>query len=371
MTTTARAIVAHESGTRPVLEKIDVAPPQEGEALIRMVASGVCASDAHVINGRSPVARTPCVLGHEGAGIVEAVGPGVTAVAEGDHVVVALVGACGICSYCRDHKPWLCDGASALQGMAGLMADGKSRMRLGTKELYPFLGAGTMSEFSVVRDSQLVRIDDDIPLDLACLLGCGVVTGAGAAIKTAEVRAGDAVVVIGCGGVGLSAIQGARLAGATTIIAADTRADKLDRASAIGATHALDTSQRDLLEAVKEIRPDGVDFAFEVVGIPQLAADSLQLLRRGGTTVVVGSCPPGTVIPVRREDLMMERRIMTTAGGSTAPHRDIPRLIDAYRAGRLQLDEMVTSRISLDDFGLAFDALETGSAARSVIVHSH
>jgi len=366
----ARAVVVHEDGGPPVLDEVEVCPPQRGEVLVRMAASGVCASDAHVLNGRSPIARTPCVLGHEGAGVVEEVGPGVRTVRPGDHVVIALVGPCGACSYCVDAKPWLCDGPDTVRAMTGVLADGRTRLRSGGEDLYPFLGAGTMAELAVVRETQLVAVDPDLPLDVICLLGCGVVTGTGAALRTARVRPGDAVVVIGCGGVGLSVVQGAQLAGATTIIAADTRAGKLELARTLGATDTVHTGRDDLRERVLALRPGGVDVAFEAVGVPQLAADSLKLLRRGGTTVVVGSCPPGTVIPVAREDLMMERRIMTTSGGSTAPRRDIPKLVGAYRAGRLRLDEMITSRLPLDAFAGAFTALEAGDGARTVLTIS-
>lgn len=366
-TRTARAVVVLEDGGRPVIEEVEVCPPQWGEVLVRIVASGVCASDAHVVNGRSPVARTPCVLGHEGAGVVEEVGPGVRSVRPGDHVLIALVGPCGECSYCVDAKPWLCTGPDTLRAMTGVMHDGRTRIRLDGEDLFPFLGAGTMAELAVVRAAQLVKVDRDLPLDQICLLGCGVVTGTGAALNTAHVRAGDTVVVIGCGGVGLSVIQGARLAGATSIIAADTKPDKLKLARTLGATATIDSGRTDLFEQVLAIHPEGVDFAFEVVGIPQLAADTLKLLRRGGTTVVVGSCPPGSIIPVRREDLMMERRIMTTSGGSTSPRLDIPKLISAYRAGRLQLAEMVSSRLPFTEHAQAFAALETGGAARTVL----
>ncbi|WP_326828890.1 alcohol dehydrogenase catalytic domain-containing protein [Streptosporangium sp. NBC_01810] len=366
----ARAVVVLEDGGQPVLEEVEVWPPQRGEVLVRIVASGVCASDAHVVNGRSPVAKAPCVLGHEGAGVVEEVGPGVRSVSPGDRVIITLVGPCGECSYCVDAKPWLCNGPDTLRAMTGVMSDGRTRVRLDGKDLFPFMGAGTMAEFSVVRAAQLVKVDPDLPLDQVCLLGCGVVTGTGAALKTARVQPGDAVVVIGCGGVGLNVIQGARLAGATSIIAADTKPDKLELARTLGATHTVDVGSVDLFQQVLSIHPEGVDFAFEVVGIPQLAADSLKLLRRGGTTVLVGSCPPGSVIPVTRENLMMERRIMTTVAGSTSPQLDIPKLIRAYRAGRLQLGELVSSRLLLTDYAQAFAALETGSAARTVLTFS-
>ena len=366
----ARAVVVHEDGGQPVLEEVEVCPPRWGEVLVRIVASGLCASDAHVVHGRSPVARTPCVLGHEGAGVVEEIGPGVRSVRPGDHVIIALVGLCGECSYCVDAKPWLCNGPDTLRAMIGVMSDGRTRVRLGDKDLFPFLGAGTMSEYTVVRAAQVVKVDCDLPLEQICLLGCGVVTGTGAALRTARVQPGASVVVIGCGGVGLSVIQGARLAGATSIVAADTKPDKLELARRLGATDTVDVGSADLFEQVIAMHPEGVDFAFEVVGIPQLAADSLKLLRRGGTTVVVGSCPPGSVIPVTREDLMMERRIMTTAGGSTSPQLDIPRLIRAYRVGRLQLDEMVSSRLPFTDYAQAFAALEAGSAARTVLTFS-
>jgi S-(hydroxymethyl)glutathione dehydrogenase/alcohol dehydrogenase len=361
-----RALVVHEQGTKACLETVELDDPGPGEVLVRISASGVCASDAHVINGRSPLAKSPTVLGHEGAGTVTAVGPDVSTLGPGDHVVIGLYAPCWSCSYCVAGRPWLCDGKPRMLGFLGTMADGGSRVHLNGRDLYPFLGAGTLAEYAVVRAGQAVKVDPELPMDEICLTGCGVATGVGAALNTAHVEPGSTVFVAGCGGVGLSVIQGARIAGATTIIAYDVAAPKLALAKDFGATHVLE-SNGPLVDAVRGIAPGGVDYAFEVVGIPDLVTQCVALLRHGGTCVVVGSCPPGSFLSGSRESMMMERRLMTTAGGSSVPERDIPRLLAMYRTGQLRLRELVSQGLAFDDFQLAFDAIEDGTVARSVI----
>jgi S-(hydroxymethyl)glutathione dehydrogenase/alcohol dehydrogenase len=363
-----RAVVVHDYEQGARVEDVDVLDPQRGEIVVRVSASGVCASDLHVLHGRSPVASLPMVLGHEGAGVVDAVGPDVHGLAVGDHVVLALYGPCGECRSCRAGNPVHCDGPARVQAIFGRTVDGSTRLRQGDAALHPMVGVGSLAEYAVVRESQAVRIDDDIPLDLACLAGCGVTTGVGAVLNIAQVPAGASVAVVGCGGVGLNVVQGARLSGATTIIGIDAKTDKLELATKFGATHTIDSGMIDMGDAVRDIVPGGVDFAFEVVGDPVLVAATFELTRPGGTCVMVGSPPPGSTIAVDGRSLFSERRLVGCTGGSNVPARDIPRIMDLWRAGALDLGGLVSQRLPLDDYAQAFAALQQGTVARSVVV---
>ena len=363
-----RGVVVHDYEQGARLEDMDVLDQQRGEVLVRVAASGVCASDLHVLHGRSPVASLPMVLGHEGAGVVESVGPDVRGLAPGDHVVLALYGPCGECRSCRAGNPVHCDGRVRVEAIFGRTPDGSTRLRQGAAALHPMVGVGSLAEYSVVREAQAIKIDDDVPLDLACLAGCGVTTGIGAVLNIAQVPAGASVAVVGCGGVGLNVVQGSRLSGATPIIGIDANPDKLSLATQFGATHTVDASAVDMGEAVRAIAPGGVDYAFEVVGDPVLVAATFELTRPGGTCVMVGSPPPGSTIPVDGRSLFSERRLVGCTGGSNVPARDIPRIMDLWRAGSLDLDGLVSQRLPLDDFQQAFDALERGTVARSVVV---
>jgi S-(hydroxymethyl)glutathione dehydrogenase / alcohol dehydrogenase len=363
-----KAAVTRAAGQLAV-EDVDVAPPLAGEVLVRIAASGVCGSDLHVLHGRSPVATLPCVLGHEGAGVVAGVGVGVTSVAPGDRVVVALYGPCLACRHCLAGDPVNCDGPARTSAITGHMADGSTRLSSGGAPLFPFVGAGTLAEQVVVRASQLVPVGPDVPLDVVCLAGCGVTTGLGAVFNVAAVRAGETVAVVGCGGVGLSAVQGARIAGAARVIGVDTNPLKLELARKVGATDTLLLEPgADVTAALLDAQPGGVDVALEVVGIPELVAGCLAATRPGGRCVMVGSPPPGAVIPVDGRVLFGERRLMGCVGGSNVPARDIPRIVDLYRNGALFLDELVSARFPLSDAGSAFAASERGEVARSVVV---
>jgi S-(hydroxymethyl)glutathione dehydrogenase / alcohol dehydrogenase len=351
------------------LEEVEVERPHAGEVLVRVAASGLCGSDLHVLHGSSPVAVFPLVLGHEGAGVVEEVGEGVVDVRPGDHVVLALYGPCSTCRYCRSGRFPLCDGPARVAAISGRMADGTTRLRTRAGEpLYPFVGLGTLAGYAVVRASQVVRIDSDLPLDLICLAGCGVTTGLGAVFNIAEVAPGDSVAVVGCGGVGLNVVQGARIAGATTIVALDTNPRKLELATRLGATHAVDTSGVGVRDAVDAIVPGGIDFAFEVVGSPELTAETFSATRPGGTCVMVGSPPAGSTIPIDGRLLFSERRLLGCTGGSNIPARDIPRIAALYRQGVLDLETLVSSRRPLEEFALAVAESERGEVARTVLV---
>jgi S-(hydroxymethyl)glutathione dehydrogenase/alcohol dehydrogenase len=284
-------------------------------------------------------------------------------------VVVALYGPCLACRHCLVGDPVNCDGLARTSAIMGRMADGSTRLSSGGEQLFPFVGAGTLAEYVVVRASQLVPVDPDVPLDVVCLAGCGVTTGLGAIFNVAAVRAGETVAVVGCGGVGLSAVQGARIAGAARVIGVDTNPMKLELARTVGATDTLlREPEANVTEALIELHPGGVDVALEVVGVPELVAGALAATRPGGRCVMVGSPPPGAVIPVDGRVLFSERRLMGCVGGSNIPARDIPRIVDLYRSGALLLDQMVSQRFTLGDVASAFGAAERGEVARSVVV---
>ena len=363
----SKALVARAFGGPAELTVIDVPEPGPGEVRLKIAASGVCGSDAHVLHGPSTAVRIPTVLGHEGAGVVEAIGPQVDGVKPGDHVVVGLGVWCGVCYYCVAGEPWQCESRMRVDSMFGLRAGGRTRVTEDGSDIHSFLGVGTLAEYAIAPARQLVTVDPDLPLDELCLLGCGVMTGVGAALNTAKVAAGNTVAVIGCGGVGLSVIQGARIAGAGTIIAIDQVPAKLELAKRLGATHTIDSSATDAREGVLAIAARGVDHAFEVVGRPELVTLALTLVRPGGTAYMVGIMPPRTEITITRESLMGERRLMSSMGGGAVAARGIPILVDLYRSGQLNLTDMISQRLPLDDVAQAFTAMETGSAARTVI----
>ena len=363
-----RAAVMHEPHQPLVVETVEVEAPRAGEVLVRVAASGVCASDLHVLEGTSTIANPPMVLGHEGAGVVEAVGEGVQGLAPGDHVVIALYGPCGGCAECRSGDVTRCWSETRAQGMYGRMVDGSTRLSMGGQPLTPMVGSGSLAEYAVVREAQLVKIDPEIPLHLACLAGCGVTTGIGAALNVAEVEPGSTVAVVGCGGVGLNVIQGARIAGAARIIACDMHSAKLGLASDLGATDLVQVAaDDDLTAAIRAVEEDGVDYAFEVIGLPSVVSAAFAATRIGGTAVMVGSPPGGEDIKVDGRTLFSDRRLLGCTGGKNIPARDIPRIMRFYQQGILNLEALVSQRIPLERVNEAFDALKTGKLARTVV----
>ena len=366
----ARAVVVRARDGAAALEDIDVEAPHTGEVLVRVVASGVCGSDLHVVHGRSVLDAFPMVLGHEGAGVIEAVGEGVTTVQPGDHVVLALYGPCHQCASCRAGRFVLCDGPPRVAAIAGRMADGSSRLRLGREPVYPMVGIGSLAERAVLRAEQVVKVDPALPLELICLAGCGVTTGLGSVFNVADVQPGESVAVVGCGGVGLNVVQGARIAGATTIVALDENPRKLALAEHFGATHALTPGDEGLVDAIHRVVPGGVDVAFEVVGRPELVAQAFAATCAGGRCVMVGSPPAGAAIPIDGRALFGERRLLGTTGGSNVPERDIARIMRLYAAGDLDLDTLRSTTHPLDEFELAIAETERGEVARSVVMIS-
>lgn len=359
-----RAAIFEEVGKPLVIDDVDLAAPGPLEVRVRIGATGVCHSDLSIQNGNLPW-PAPAVLGHEGAGIVVEVGEGVQSVSVGDQVVISWVPTCGVCFFCTHEQSALC---STFRMMMGRMDDGKSRLSRRGEEISHGINAATFAEETVLREASVVRIPKDVPADVAALIGCGVLTGVGAAINTARVQPGERVAVIGCGGVGLNVIQGARIAGASTIIAIDPLESKREAALRFGATHAVTPDEAD--EACKSltdgIRPDAV---FEVVGRPALQRMAFDLVRAGGRAVMVGAAPVMDEVSFPTLGfLFMEKQVLGCYYGSCNPRKDVPRIIDLWRAGKLDLESLVTDRMPLERINDAFDALESGDAIRTVLI---
>jgi S-(hydroxymethyl)glutathione dehydrogenase/alcohol dehydrogenase len=363
----SKAVVARELGKPVVVERIEVQAPRHGEVMIRLAACGVCHSDLSATNGTIAY-PLPLVLGHEGAGVVVAVGDGVSRYAIGDHVVSSFVSMCGRCHYCQTGRPQLC--VQSLQALYTL-PDGTVRTHdAAGAALNVFCGCGVMSEFATLHADNLVKIDREMPLDRAALIACGVMTGFGAAVNTARVEAGSIAVVFGCGGVGLNAIQGCAIAGARMIVAVDTSAGKLELARRFGATHVFDvTGQTEVGKALYKLTGGGADYAFDCVGLGKISEQAFGLLRRGGTAVTVGIAAPGDKITLSAQQVAITEKTLTGSYyGSARPQQDFPRIIGLYRNGRLKLDELITRTYGIDDAPQAFADLAAGKDGRGVIL---
>lgn len=365
-----RASVLPGRNSPLLIEQVTLNAPKAGEVLVKIAASGVCHSDLSVIDGTLPL-PTPIVLGHEGAGVVEAVGPGVTSVKVGDHVVLSWRPQCNRCPYCLRGQPYLCDLASRMS-VAGAMLDGTRRLRRDGDELFHMTQTSSMAEYAVVPETGAIPIDRDIPLDRAALVGCAVTTGVGAVFNTARVEAGASVAVFGVGGVGLSVIQGARIAGADPIIAVDLLDSKLEAAKRLGATHTVNGKSGDAPARIRDLTGgEGADYAFEAIGNPDVVSQAYDSVRRGGKVVVIGVANMMAQIAVPHLTLVLqEKAVLGCCYGSARPQVDMPRLLRLYKAGRLKLDEMVTRTYKLDAVNQAFDDLRNGVNLRGVIVLS-
>lgn len=355
-----RQAVLREVKGPVVVEDVDVDEPGPQEVLIRTAAAGVCHTDLSVVNGT--IERAPVALGHESAGIVERVGSLVTYVRPGDHVVTCPSLFCGRCEYCLTGRPVLCQREGLLRP-PGV----KGRVSLDGAPLPQFSEIGSFGEYLLVHEHSLVKIREDMPLDRAALLGCGVTTGLGAVFNTAKVAPGTTVAVIGCGGVGLSIVQGARIAGARQIIAVDLFPARRDLALELGATHAVDPADGDPVEQVIELTQGGVDHGIEAVGRTDTAEQAFQMLRPGGTATIVGAVI-GKKIQIDGSHLIRERRIQGSLIGSNRFRVDIPRMVELYLQGRLRLDEVMTAHFKLEQINEAFATAERGEGARTVIL---
>ena len=356
-----RAALLYEANKPLLLEEVEVSKPERNEVLVRTTASGLCHSDLHFVDGIYPF-KAPAVLGHESAGVVEQVGEDVRYVEPGDHVITCLTVFCGRCRSCLSGHPSLCAGSGTRRASGA-----EPRLSREGDPVTQFANLGGFAEQMLVHENAVVKIREDMPLDRAALIGCGVTTGVGAVIRTARVEAGSDVAVIGCGGVGLSAVNGAVLAGANRIIAVDRIAAKLELARSFGATHTVDASEGDAVAQVVEISNGGVDHAFEAIGLKETAEQAWAMLRSRGMATVIAMLPMGAKIEVPGMDLLREKRLQGSAMGSTQFRLDMPRLVDFYLAGRLHLDELLARRISLDQVNEGMDALREGKVARQVI----
>lgn len=358
-----KAAVLREFNQALSLENVSISKPKGREVLVRTAASGICHSDLHVIDGLLPMG-VPTILGHEPAGIVEQVGEDVTEFKPGDHVIGCPSAFCSHCEFCMDGRGYLCSGQAELVRRK----DEEPRLSVDGQYVRQFSNLSSFAEQMLIHANGLVKIRDDMPLDRAALIGCGVTTGLGAAINTAQVAAGDTVSVIGCGGVGLSVIQGARIAGASRIIAVDTVPWKLELAAKMGATDVVNGAETDAIEAVRELTSGGVDYAFEAIGAKQTVEQACSMARRGGAAVIVGVVPVGTKIEFDGLDLVLsQKRILGSIMGSNRFRIDMPRYVEFYMSGRLQLDEMISERFKLDDINVAIQKLRDGKVARGVI----
>jgi S-(hydroxymethyl)glutathione dehydrogenase/alcohol dehydrogenase len=357
-----KAAVCYEFGKPLVVEEVEIDPPQYGEVKVRLTATGICHTDVHLIRGEWG-GGLPVVPGHEAAGIVDTVGANVTLTKPGDAVVVSLLRSCGRCFYCTIGSPHLCAGTFALQTESRLRNTGGEPLRHGNR-------TAAFAEYVIVDQSQVVAVPTDMPLDRAALLACGVITGVGAVVNTARVRPGQSVVVIGTGGVGLNAIQGAVLVGAHPIIAVDLLDAKLTAALAFGATGTINAAQDDPVARVKELTSGrGADYVFVTVGNPTAVAQAIDMIRMAGTVVVVGIPHEGATVALPVGKLVVnERRVIGCVMGSTRLSVDVPRLVELYRRGRLKLDELITARYPLEQINEAITAMETGAALRNVVM---
>jgi S-(hydroxymethyl)glutathione dehydrogenase/alcohol dehydrogenase len=358
------AVMRDNSGTL-VIEDLEIDKPIRGEVLIRTVASGLCHSDLHFIDGSWP-SQIPIVLGHEAAGIVEAVGEGVTEFEPGDHVISCISMFCGRCERCLTGHSYLCQKRASMMdrdsGEAPRLIDSDGDAITG------FAGLATFAEQMLVRENAIVKITDEMPLDKAALIGCGVTTGVGAVFRSAEVKPGSTVAVIGCGGVGISAVQGAHLVGARKIIAIDLEPRKLEWAQQLGATHVVNPSDGDPVAKVRELTDGGVDYSFECIGLKLTAEQAFHMIREGGLATIMGMIPPGVNLEINGVELFMSaKRLQGSLMGSNNFTIDMPHLCDLYLGGRLKLDEMVSATISLDEINEGFDAMKNGEVVRSIV----
>ncbi len=348
------------------VESVNLNPPREDEVVVKLVASGVCHSDLSVMQAKLPF-PPPAILGHEGAGIVEEVGKGVTDLKPGDHVVLCWVQNCGKCHYCTSGTTHLCDA-----GVRGMMEGQEMVFEKDGLPICRMAGVASFAERTVVRATAAIKVRDDAPLDKVCLVGCGVMTGVGAAINTVHIRPGQSVAVFGCGGVGLNVIQGAALSGAAQIIAVDMVDQKLKWAKQFGATDTVNAKDAgEVPDAIRGLTGGfGVDYAFEVIGAPAVITQAYLSVKRGGKAVVVGVPGFDQMVTIPAATLALEERsLVGSLYGSANLRRDMPRLIDLYMNKKLKIDELISRRIELDEVNAAFDAMEKGEVARSVIVY--
>lgn len=364
-----RAAVAWEAGKPLSIEEVDVAAPKAGEVLVRVVATGVCHTDAFTLSGADPEGLFPAILGHEGGGVVEEIGAGVTSVKLGDHVIPLYTPECGKCKFCTSGKTNLCQAIRATQGK-GLMPDGTSRFSIGGKPVLHYMGTSTFSEYTVLPEIALAKINPKAPLDKVCLLGCGITTGIGAVLNTAKVQPGSSVAVFGLGGIGLSVVQGAVMAKAQRILAIDTNPAKFEMARALGATDCINPRDYDrpIQQVIVDLTDGGVDYSFECIGNVNVMRSALECCHKGwGESIIIGVAGAGQEISTRPFQLVTGRVWRGTAFGGVKGRSQLPGYVDRYLAGEIRIDEMVSAVLPLERINEAFDLMHAGKTIRSVI----
>jgi S-(hydroxymethyl)glutathione dehydrogenase/alcohol dehydrogenase len=365
-----RAAIAHAAGRPLTIEEIDLDGPRAGEVMIEIKATGVCHTDAFTLSGADPEGLFPSVLGHEGAGVVVEVGPDVKSLAVGDHVIPLYVPECRQCRFCTSGKTNLCQAIRETQGK-GLMPDGSSRISVGGHSLFHYMGTSTFANHTVVPEIAVAKIRQDAPFDKVCYIGCGVTTGIGAVINTAQVAPGDNVVVFGLGGIGLNVIQGARMAGANLIVGVDVNPSKRTLAEKFGMTHFVDASQvpdGELVPHLVSLTGGGADYSFECVGNIHVMRAALECCHKGwGTSVIVGVAGAGEEIATRPFQLVTGRTWKGTAFGGAKGRTQVPTIVDWYMNGKINIDDLITHTMPLDDINQAFDLMHDGASIRSVV----
>ncbi len=366
-----KAAVAHAAGKPLSIEEIDLEGPKAGEVLIEIKATGVCHTDAYTLSGADPEGLFPAVLGHEGAGVVVDVGPGVTSLVEGDHVIPLYVPECRQCDYCTSGKTNLCQAIRSTQG-AGKMPDGTMRFSAEGKPLFHYMGTSTFAQYTVVPEIAVAKIREDAPFDKVCYIGCGVTTGIGAVINTAKVQPGDNVVVFGLGGIGLNVIQGARMAGADMIVGVDLNPKKAELAKKFGMTHFVNPAEvkGDLVPHLVELTKGGADYSFECIGNVKTMRQALECCHRGwGVSVIIGVAGAGQEIATRPFQLVTGRVWKGSAFGGVKGRTQVPKIVDWYMDGKINIDDLITHTIPLERINEGFDLMHEGSSIRTVVVY--
>ncbi len=365
-----RAAIAHKAGVPLTIETVALDGPSEGECLVEIKATGICHTDEFTLSGADPEGIFPAILGHEGAGVVVDVGQGVQSLKKGDHVIPLYTPECRQCDYCLSGKTNLCQAIRVTQGQ-GLMPDGTSRFSLGKEKIYHYMGTSTFSNYTVVPEIALAKIRSDAPFDKVCYIGCGVTTGLGAVMNTAKVKPGDNVVVFGLGGIGLNVIQGARIAGADMIVGVDTNPKKQPLAENFGMTHFVNPSdvKDDLVSYLVNLTNGGADFSFECIGNVNVMRQALECCHKGwGTSIIIGVAGAGQEITTRPFQLVTGRNWRGTAFGGAKGRTDVPRIVDWYMDGKINIDDLITHTMPLDEINKAFDLMHAGESIRSVVL---
>ena len=366
-----KAAVAHKAGAPLTIETVDLEGPRAGEVLVELKATGVCHTDEFTLSGADPEGLFPAILGHEGAGVVVDVGPGVSTLKKGDHVIPLYTPECRQCEYCLNPKTNLCQAIRATQGQ-GLMPDGSSRFSLDGKPVLHYMGTSTFAQYTVVPEIALAKIREDAPFDKVCYIGCGVTTGIGAVIFTAKVEVGAKVVVFGLGGIGLNVIQGARLAGADMIVGVDLNPGREAMARKFGMTHFVNPKEveGDLVPYLVSLTKGGADYTFECIGNVQVMRQALECAHKGwGTSVIIGVAPAGAEIATRPFQLVTGRNWRGSAFGGARGRSDVPKIVDWYMDGKIDIDSLITHTMPLEKINDAFDLMHRGESIRSVVVY--